>query len=100
MSNVQASNSSSSVKPARIPKGASKRKKGNSMGHTAKEKYRRAHIVDSCNIFRELVPIAKVSTDIRIENRVSLSFDRKCSDCFIFADVPHDSINSHCMHSV
>ena len=36
-----------------------KQKKGNAMGHTAKEKLRRGSIVNSCNCFRTLVPFVK-----------------------------------------
>lgn len=39
--------------------GWKKQKKLNAMGHTAKEKLRRASIVTSCNSFRNLVPNVK-----------------------------------------
>ena len=51
------------------PKMAHKKpRKGNSMGHTAKEKLRRANIVNSCNAFRYIVPGTKVGR-LRVYSR-------------------------------
>lgn len=44
--------------PPTTPASGRQPRKGNPLGHTAKEKMRRASIVNSCNAFRPLLPLA------------------------------------------